>query len=140
MKKNPDRFFVFKSVLFYKDLFFSVFNIIHTENNVSVKYKTKNIKTDGKVVFLTTINQMIKNTNSSRNLSPTASRLCRVWLSASLVCPRKKMMSVTSAITDKNRVGITISAMPRFTPETKMNRYPAPDKRILKNKSMYRYL
>jgi hypothetical protein len=45
---------------------------------VSVKYKTKNIKTDGKEVFLATINQIKANTISSRNLRLTEIRLCSV--------------------------------------------------------------
>ncbi|MFH0875051.1 MAG: hypothetical protein V1859_03875 [archaeon] len=52
---------------------------------MSVKYKTKNIKTDGKDVFLATINQTRANTISSRNFRLTETRLCSVWLSGSLV-------------------------------------------------------
>jgi len=60
---------------FYNDLLFSVFNIIDTENKVSVKYKTKNNKTDGKDVFLATINQMSARNISRRNFRPTATKL-----------------------------------------------------------------
>jgi hypothetical protein len=47
------------------------------------KYKTKNIKTDAKEVFLATINQTSANTISSRNLRLTATRIYKVWLSGS---------------------------------------------------------
>jgi hypothetical protein len=60
---------------FYNDLLFSVFSIIDTENKVSVKYKTKNIKTDGKEVFLATINQTSARNISRRNLRPMATKL-----------------------------------------------------------------
>jgi len=53
---------------FYKGLLFSVFNITNIENKVSVKYITKNIKTDVKEVFLATINQTSAIIISSRNL------------------------------------------------------------------------
>jgi hypothetical protein len=42
---------------------------------VSVKYKTKNIKTDGKEVFLATINQTSARNISRRNLRPIATKL-----------------------------------------------------------------
>jgi hypothetical protein len=60
---------------FYNDLFFSVFSIIHIENKVSDKYKTKNNKTDGKDVFLATINQTRANIISSRNFRLRETRL-----------------------------------------------------------------
>jgi hypothetical protein len=63
---------------FYKDLFFSVSIIINKENKVSVKYKTKNIKTDGKEVFLAKINQTNAKINSKRNLRPTETKLNKV--------------------------------------------------------------
>jgi hypothetical protein len=51
---------------------------------VSDKYKTKNVKTDCKEVFLATINHMSVNTISSRNLRLIATRIYKVWLSGSL--------------------------------------------------------
>jgi hypothetical protein len=60
---------------FYNDLLFNVLNIIDTENKVSVKYKTKNIKTEGKEVFLVTINQTSARNISSRNFNPMATKL-----------------------------------------------------------------
>ena len=65
------------------------------------KYKTKNIKTDAKEVFLATINQTSANTISSRNLRLTATRIYKVWLSGSLASPLKKMKSVIIAIAEK---------------------------------------
>jgi hypothetical protein len=47
----------------------------NTENEVSAKYKTKNIKTEGSVVFLITINQIRANASSRRNLMLIANRL-----------------------------------------------------------------
>jgi hypothetical protein len=48
------------------------------ENKVSAKYKTKNIKTEGKEIFLATINQRSANMISSRNLRLSATRLYKV--------------------------------------------------------------
>jgi len=65
-------------IRFYNDLFFSVFNITHIENNVSVKYITKNNKTEVIEVFLATKNQTSANNNSIRNFRLTETRLYRV--------------------------------------------------------------
>jgi len=69
-----------------------------TENNVNVKYKTKNNTTDDNSVFLATKNQMKASTSSRRNLRVTDTRLCMVWLAASFPCPLINMMIVISAI------------------------------------------
>jgi len=61
--------------MFYKDLYFSVFNIINRENKVSAKYITKNIIIDGRDVFLITINQIRTNASSRRNLMLIADRV-----------------------------------------------------------------
>lgn len=81
-KKNKNRKagLVFKSNLFYKDLFFRVFNIINIENELNVKYKTKNIKTDPDDVFFAILNQMIVKNNSSRNFKLKETRVCIAWL------------------------------------------------------------
>jgi hypothetical protein len=81
---------------------------------VSAKYKTKNIKTDVKEVFLATINQRSANTSSIINFRLIATRLCRVWLSGSLACPFKKIRIVTSEITEKTGDNIKISPKQRF--------------------------
>jgi hypothetical protein len=70
-------------------------------NKVSAKYKTKNINTDCKEVFLATKNQKRANTISSRNFKPIDTRLYKVWLSGSLVRPLKKMINVIIAIIEK---------------------------------------
>jgi hypothetical protein len=85
--------------MFYKDLFFSVFNITHTKNKVSVKYITKNITTDSGEVFLPIKNQTSANINSSRNLRVTETRVCIVWLPGSLSCPLIKITRAIKAIT-----------------------------------------
>ena len=75
-----------------------MFNIINTENKVNAKYKTKNIKTDGKEVFLATINQIRAKTISSRNFNPNETRLCSVRVSGTLLGPLKKKTRVIIAI------------------------------------------
>jgi hypothetical protein len=80
---------------------------------VSVKYKTKNIKTDGSPVFLITINHISANIISSRNFRLTATRICKVWLSVSFVSPLKKIIRVTNAIMEKTVNKMTISLRER---------------------------
>jgi hypothetical protein len=100
---------------------------------VSVKYKTKNIKTDGKDVFLATINQTRASTSSSRNFRLTDIRLCIVWLLGSLVCPLKKMIRVVSAIIEKNGDKMAISLKDRLRPPSDTRKYPVPSNRIFKS-------
>jgi len=78
---------------------------------VSVKYKTKNIKTDGSVVFLITINHIRANMISIRNFRLIATIICNVWLSASLVSPLKKIIMVITDI--KENTGNKIKASRR---------------------------
>jgi hypothetical protein len=111
---------------FYKDLFFSVFTIINKENKVSVKYKTKNIKTEGKEVFLAKINQTRANMISSRNLRPNETKVNSVWFSGSLVCPFKKITSVTRDITEKQNESKGISLNDIAIPENENIRSPVP--------------
>jgi hypothetical protein len=96
---------------FRKALFFSVISITPRENKVSVKYKTKNIKTDGSVVFLITINHIRANMISIRNFRLIATIICNVWLSASLVSPLKKIIRVITDI--KENTGNKIKASRR---------------------------
>jgi len=107
---------------------------------VSVKYKTKNIKTEDKEVFLTTINHIRANINSSRNFKLMATRICKVWLSASLASPLKKIISVINAIMEKtvNEMTISLRENPGFT--NVENRYPNDSKRIYNNISSKKYL
>jgi hypothetical protein len=106
-------------------LFFRVFTIITRENNVSVKYKTKNIKTACKEVFLATINHKSANTISSRNLSPRDTRLNKVWLSGSFVCPLRKIRIVIRAITEKEADNARISPVIKFSFVKEFNRNDA---------------
>jgi len=107
---------------FYKALFFNVFSITHIVNKVSVKYKTKNIKTDGKEVFLATINHRSANTISSRNFNPIATILYKAWLSGSFACPFKKIMIVINEIIEKERDKIAASLKLRFISPAEMSR------------------
>ena len=70
---------------------------------MSVKYITKNIKTDSKDLFLAAINQITANPISSRNLRLIATRMCRVWLSGPLLCPLRKMEKTIIAVTEKSK-------------------------------------
>jgi hypothetical protein len=121
-------------------LFFKVLKITHKVNKVSVKYITKNIKTEGREVFLTTINHIRANTISSRNLRLMATRTYKVWLSGSLVCPLKNMISVINDIAEKTVVCIAIS-LKRITGfKIITSRYPLNNIRKYKNKNRKKYL
>ena len=110
------------------------------ENKVAVKYITKNIKTDFIEVFLEIINQTKANPNSIRNFRPTATRLCSVWLSGSLVCPLKKMTRVIMVIVEKAAKRIAISLKNRLSFVTEPRKYTIPDNNKFKNKSNKIYL
>jgi hypothetical protein len=99
-------------------------------NKVSVKYKTKNIKTEGKEVFLTTINQIRANTISSKNFRLIATRTYKVWLSGSLVRPLKKMIRVINDIAEKTLASMAISLKENSGFMNDANKYPADNKRI----------
>jgi hypothetical protein len=105
-------------------LTFKVLTIIHIVNKVRVKYKTKNIKTDCKEVFLATINQRSADTISSRNFRLRATRLYNTRLSGSLDWPLKKMIRVIAAISENtvNKMTISVSEIFGFASDT--NRYP----------------
>jgi hypothetical protein len=112
-----------------------VINITTRENKVRVKYKTKNIKTDGSPVFLITINHTSAKIISSRNFRLTATRICKVWLSASFVSPLKKIIRVTNAIIEKTVTKMAISPRQRLGFTNVTNRYPPDSKRIYNKKS-----
>jgi hypothetical protein len=78
-------------------------------NKVSAKYKTKNIKTDCKAIFLATINQMNAKMISSRNLKLMATSVKITRASGSLVCPFRKTINVIMEITenDDDKTGIS---------------------------------
>jgi hypothetical protein len=81
---------------------------------VSVKYITKNIKTDARDVFLEIKNHPRARIISSRNLRLTAASVCIVQESGSLVRPLKKMARVITEITEKSNERTTISPISRF--------------------------
>jgi hypothetical protein len=101
---------------------------------------TKNIKTDGSPVFLITINQRRANTNSRRNLRPTDTRLCRVWLSGSLVCPLKKIIIVISVVNENRRDNNTRSVIIKMFLISEDRIYPVPINRIFNNSIITMYL
>ena len=99
---------------FYKDLVLNIFNITNSVNKVSVKYITKNIKTDVRDVFLEIKNHTRASIISSRNLRLTATRVCIVPESGSRVWPLKKIRRVMTEITEKSNERMTISLINRF--------------------------
>ena len=104
-----------------------------------VKYKTKNIIRNDKEVFLRITNQTSAKTISRRNFRPMDTRLCIVWLSASLVCPRMKIITVTIEIRENPESGIIISYSKIFISAKEMNRYPARERSRFSNKRKRRY-
>jgi len=81
---------------------------------VSVKYKTKNIKTETKVN--------------------------RVWLSGSRVCPLKNITSVIMTITEKKNDSRGMSINKSLNPEYVIIRNPAPVIIIFNNRRGNKYL
>ena len=123
-------------------MFFSVLSITNIVNKVSVKYKTKNIKTEDKAVFLTTINHIRANTISSRNFRLTATRIYRVWLSGSLDCPLKNMRRVINEIKEKtgNRIKASLRLRLRFRLRIEESRYAVDNNSTFNTKSIKMYL
>jgi hypothetical protein len=83
--------------------------MIPIENKERDKYRIKNIKINWKEFFLKTTNQIRAKIISSRNFSVIATRLWKVWLSGSLVWPRKNIRMVINAIIEKVADKIKIS-------------------------------
>jgi len=90
-------------------LFFNVFSITISENNVNVKYKTKNNMTEDNPAFLAIINQKTANIISIRNLRLRETMVCIVWLSGLFFCPLKKINKVINVISVKTTDRIAIS-------------------------------
>ena len=107
---------------------------------MSAKYKTKNIKTDCKEVFLARINQKRANTISRRNFRLTATRVNRVCLSGSLVWPLKKMTRVINAINEKEEVNIPTSGKLRFAFTTGTSKYAVTNNSTFRSTSNKKYL
>ncbi len=121
-------------------MFFRIFTITQIENKVSAKYKTKNIKTDGKDVFLATINHRSAKTISRRNFTLSATKLYNVWLSGSLVCPFKKIRIVIKAIIEKTVDRTTASLKQRFSLTTDTSKYSVKSNSTFNNISNKAYL
>jgi hypothetical protein len=103
---------------------------------VSAKYKTKNIKTDCKEVFLARINQRRANTISRRNFRLTATRVYRFCL----VWPFKKMKRVINATTEKEEAKITMSGKLRFAFTMETSKYAVINNSTFKSTSNKMYL
>jgi lysophospholipid acyltransferase (LPLAT)-like uncharacterized protein len=121
-------------------LFFRVLTITHIVNKVRVKYKTKNIKTDCKEVFLATINQRSADIISSRNFRLRATRLYNTWTSGSFFCPFKKIRIVIKEIIEKEGDKIRNSRKLRFILTTETSRYAVNNSSIFNNNSKKTYL
>ena len=104
-----------------------------------VKYKTKNIIRNDKEVFLSITNQTRAKIMSSRNFRPMDTRLCIVWLSASFVCPRMKIIIVAREIMENPESKITISNSKILISASEITRYPASKRRRFSKKRKRRY-
>jgi hypothetical protein len=118
---------------FYKDLFFSVFNIKNVENKVKAKYSTKNNISDDDIVFLATKNQMRANTNSSKNLRLMDTKRCMNRLPGSFFCPLKKTNKDIMVIIEKKNDNRAKSLKGKLIFATDNKRYPVINTRILSN-------
>jgi len=78
-------------------------------NKVNVKYITKKEISAPLYVFLKIKNQTSAIIRSSRNLRLTATRVCIVWESGSLVSPLKNIIRVVTEINEKKEERITMS-------------------------------
>jgi hypothetical protein len=105
-----------KRFYFYKDLFLNTFNITNIVNKVSVKYITKNIKTDVREVFLEIKNHTRASIISSRNLRLTETSVCIVCESDSRSRPLKNIIRVIAEIAEKDNERIRTSLRKRFIP------------------------
>jgi hypothetical protein len=125
---------------FYKDLVLNTFNITNSVNKVSVKYITKNIKTDVRDVFLEIKTHARASIISSRNLRLTATRVCIVPESGSRFRPLKKIMRVIAEITEKSEERMTISLINRFSGIFDLTSRPVPRRKKLNTISNKTYL
>ena len=126
--------------MFYKDLNFNIFSITITVNKVSVKYITKNRKTDVREFFLEIKNQRSASIISSKNLRLMATRVCIALESGSRLSPLKNIVSVIAEIREKEAVRIMISSEGRLNPDREFIIKAEAEIRILNNTSTRRYL
>jgi len=121
-------------------LVFNVFSITHIKNKVSDKYKTKNIIKDDNKAFLTSKNQTRANTNSSRNLRLTETRVCTTWPEEFFDCPLKKIMREIEIITKKTTVRVTTLMNGTLIIPVEIKRNPAPSRTMSRNNNNNKYL
>jgi hypothetical protein len=102
-----------------------------TENNVSVKYKTKKINTYCKEFFLATIKKSNASTRSRRNFNPIATRVCIVCASGSFAWPLLKILIVTKAMAEKDNESARMSLNFTESSASETRMHPAAMIRIL---------
>jgi hypothetical protein len=107
---------------------------------VSVKYITKNTKTDVSEFFLEIKNHRSASIISSKNLRLIATRVCIARESGSRFLPLKNMVSVIAAIREKEAVRIMISSGGRLNPDREFIIKAVTEIRIVNSTSKGRYL
>lgn len=115
--------------MFYKDLFFSVFNIRYIENRENAKYSTKNNKREETEVFLARKNQERARTISISILTLIAAIRYIVRSAGSFASPRMKMDRIVRLIAKKQRISIDRSYRVRAVFRMIIERYPATKSR-----------
>ncbi len=111
-----------------------------TKTKVNVKYKTKNIKTECKELFLATINQTNASISSRRNFNVTATSVCIVWLSGCLLLPLKNIIIEIEVITAKVVERIIISDSLRSSHPCAIKKHPVKIVRIFSVAMTIRFL
>ena len=117
--------------MFYKDLFFSVFNIWYIENRENAKYSTKNNKREEAEVFLARKNQERARTISMSILTLIAAIRYIVRLAGSFLSPLMKMDRIVRLIAKKHRISINRSYRLSAVFSMVVERYPATKSRQL---------
>ena len=90
-KKTIIWYFLFNPGFYYKDLFLNVFNIMNIENDVNVKYSTKNNNINDIEVFLAIKNHIRAIISSIRNLRLILKSVYKGTLLFSFCCPFKNI-------------------------------------------------
>lgn len=117
--------------MFYKDLFFSVFNIRHIENRENAKYSTKNNIREEAEFFLARKNQERARTISISILTLIAAIRYIVRPAGSFESPLMKMDRIIKLIAKKQRISIDRSYRVRAIFRMVIERYPATKSRQL---------
>ena len=92
---------VFKSLFFYNNFLFNVFNIIDIKNKVNAKYKIKNIKTTSMLFFFAITNQKITKIISNSNLVPNEKKVYKELFCGDFDSPLVKITIQTIIIVVK---------------------------------------